>query len=321
MHARAFWTVEPGRGEVRATEIPPGPHGNELLIRTLYTGISRGTETLVFDGAVPPREYERMRAPFQDGDFPGPVKYGYINVGRVEAGPADWVGATVFCLYPHQTHFIVPADAVISVPKNVPPERAILAANLETAVNGIWDSGVTVGDHVAVFGAGVTGALVAWLAAKIPGCEVTLVDVDIGREALADELGVAFSTPQVLDKTFDVLFNVSGSAQALDDALRHAAFESTVVELSWFGDRRAELTLGEAFHSQRLTIRSSQVGAVATAQRPRWTHQRRMHLVLSLLADATLNALISGESDFDELPQVMRSLRAPGHLCHRIRYP
>lgn len=320
--AAAFWVAAPGRGEIRA-ETLPAPAPDEVLVRTLYSAISRGTEALVFAGRVPASEAARMRAPFQAGDFPAPVKYGYANVGIVEQGPAALVGQAVFCLYPHQTRYVVPARAVHALPRALPPARAVLAANLETAINGLWDAGVQPGDRVRVIGAGVVGCLVGWLAARIPGCELELVDLQPARAATAAALGLPFALPGDASGNADVVIHASGAPEGLALALRLAAFEATIVEMSWYGDRLVPLALGEGFHSKRLLLRSSQVGHVATAQRPRWDHARRMALALRLLAaDPAPEALLSGEDEFAALPQVMARLAAdPGPtLCHRIRY-
>ncbi len=319
--ARAFWIAEPGRGEIR-TEALRAPAANEALVRTLYSGISRGTETLVFKGKVPRSEHERMRAPFQSGDFPSPVKYGYCSVGVVEQGPAELVGRQVFCLYPHQTHYVVPAAALRVLPGDVPPARAVLAANLETAVNALWEAAPRVGDRVAVIGAGTVGCLTAWLAARIAGTEVELIDIDERKAAVARALGVPLRAPAAARSDVDVVVHTSGTAAGLATALALAAFEATVVELSWYGDDAPAVPLGAAFHSRRLTLKSSQVGAVAAEQRARWTHARRFELVLRLLANADLDALISGESRFDELPAVLAELTAArGYtLTHRIVY-
>lgn len=319
--ARSFWIAEPRRGEIRA-EALPALRAGDVKVRTLFTGISRGTEALVWNGAVPPREYARMRAPFQAGDFPAPVKYGYSNVGVVEQGPSELVGRHVFCLYPHQTHYVVPAESVHALPERVPPGRAVLAANLETAVNGIWDAAPRLGDRVAVVGAGTVGCLAAWLAARA-GCDVELIDVDDGKRHVAERLGLPFATPDTAAREADVVLHASGSESGLALALELAAFEATVLELSWYGDRKPAAPLGEAFHSKRLTLKSSQVGHVAAAQRARWTTRRRFELVLRLLESPALDALISGESRFDELPEVLARLAAaPGYtLCHRIKYP
>jgi threonine dehydrogenase-like Zn-dependent dehydrogenase len=321
LNARSFWIVEPGRGEIRAERLSP-PSAGEAVVRALYSGISRGTETLVFRGGVPRSEFERMRAPFQEGVFPGPLKYGYSNVGLVEKGPAAFAGRRVFCFFPHQTRYVVPAAALHVLPEDLPPERAVLAANLETAVNGVWDAELRVGDRVAVVGAGTVGCLVGWLAARVAGCEVQLVDVDARKREVANRLGVPFAVAGAAACDADVVLHASGTAAGLATALELAGFEATIVELSWYGDRRPEVALGEAFHSRRLTLKSSQVGTIATAQRARWSPQRRMQLVLNLLMDASLDALISGESSFDELPAVLARLASPSEytLCHRIDY-
>jgi len=317
--ARAYWVTAPGRGEIRAEHLPAAGEG-DAVVRALYSGISRGTESLVFRGQVPASEHQRMRAPFQGGEFPAPVKFGYSSVGVVEAGPAGLAGQRVFCLYPHQTRYVVPAEALQLLPPGVPPARAVLAANLETALNGLWDSGLQLGDRLAVVGGGTVGCLVAWLAGRVPGCHVQLIDLAPARAATAAALGVGFATPAAAEPEADRVIHASGSAEGLRTALSLAAPEATVVELSWFGDREVALPLGGAFHSRRLTLRSSQVGQLDPSQRPRWTRRRRLALALALLTDPRLDALISGESPFETLPEWMPRLAAGDALCHRIRY-
>ena len=322
MHeARSFWVAAPGRGEIRAERLPD-PSPGDVVVRTSYSGISRGTEALVFQGAVPVSEYDRMRVPFQSGQFPGPVKYGYASVGRVEQGPPELKDRSVFVLYPHQTRYVVPATALYVLPDSVPPARAVLAANLETAINGVWDAGLQIGDRLTVVGGGTVGCLVAWLAARIPGCQVELVDINPRRDTVARALGVRFALPDGASEGADLVIHASGSPAGLDLALRIAGFEATIVEMSWYGTRAVSIALGEAFHAQRLIVKSSQVGTVAASQRSRWDARRRMQLALRLLADPVLDVLITGESAFDELPQVMAELASkPGDtLCHRIRY-
>lgn len=321
MDVRAFWVARPGCGEIRPESLSP-PSPGDALVRALYSGISRGTEALVFRGQVPESERSAMRAPFQGGDFPGPVKYGYSSVGLVEEGPADLLGRAVFCLHPHQTRYRVPADALHPLPDGIPPGRAVLAANLETAVNGLWDASPRIGDRIAVIGAGTLGCLTAWLAGSIPGCQVELIDLNPRRAAVAAALGLRFATPGESTPDADLVIHASGSPAGLADGLRIAGFEATVLELSWYGTRDVTLALGQGFHRRRLTIRSSQVGSVATDQRSRWDHRRRMALALSLLADPVLDLLITGEDAFDDLPAVQARLaQDPGDtLMHRIRY-
>ncbi|HEY2256210.1 MAG TPA: zinc-binding alcohol dehydrogenase [Variovorax sp.] len=319
--SRACWIEAPGRAAIRAADIGPcGP--GQVQVCALHSGISRGTELLVYRGEVPASEFERMRAPFQEGDFPAPVKYGYASVGRVEEGPDALRGRAVFCLHPHQTRYLVPADAVHPLPEGLPPARAVLAANMETAVNALWDAAPRIGDRIAVVGGGVVGLLVAWLAGRLPGCSVELVDVREARRRLAERLGVGFAGPGNARAEADLVVHASGSAQGLATALRLAAFEATVLEMSWYGRREVGLPLGEAFHSRRLLLKSSQVGHVAAAQRSRWSHGRRLALALSLLRDPVLDDLITDSSPFDELPAVLGRLAAgaPDTLCHRIDY-
>jgi threonine dehydrogenase-like Zn-dependent dehydrogenase len=321
VYERAFWVDSAGIGVIRPVLLDdPGP--DEVLVRTLCTGVSRGTETLVYRGEVPVDQYAAMRAPFQDGDFPGPIKYGYLNVGVVKRGPAALRGRTVFCLYPHQTAYVVPAAAVVPVPDGVPPERAVLAGTVETAVNALWDAAPLIGDRITVVGAGMVGCCLAALLGRFPGASVQLVDVDPGRAAVAAALGVEFADPATAQRGRDLVFHTSATAAGLQLALELLNPEGTVTELSWYGDRSVDLRLGGAFHSGRLTIRSSQVGMVSAARRGSRSYADRVTLALELLRDPAFDALRSGESTFDELPAVMAELAAGSRpaLLHVIRY-
>ena len=319
--AEAFWLREPGCGEIRPVGLPePGP--GDVVVRTVQSGISRGTETLVFRGAVPLDQRLRMRAPFQEGDFPGPVKYGYLNVGAVEEGPAELRGRLVFCLYPHQTVYVVPAGSVSVVPEDVPPTRAVLAGTVETAINALWDAAPGVGDRVAVVGAGMVGCCVARLLRRYPAVHVTLVDVDPGRAEVAAALGVDFAPPEDAPGDLDLVVHTSATSAGLQHSLDLLAPECTVLDLSWYGDTAVRLSLGGVFHARRLAIRSSQVGTLSPARAARRTSADRLALALELLRDPAFDALLTGESRFDELPDVMARLAAgtlPA-LCHTITY-
>jgi threonine dehydrogenase-like Zn-dependent dehydrogenase len=302
-----------------AADIGPG----DVKIEALYGGLSRGTERLVFTGRVPMSEYSRMRAPFMAGDFPFPVKYGYATVGRVVAGPDAFVGRTAFALHPHQTAFTLPADRIAPLPADVPASRGVLAANMETALNALWDAAPGPSDRIAVVGAGVVGCLCAWLAGKLPGAEVTLVDIDKSRAAAAAALGVGFALPEAAPGECDLVIHASASQAGLATALRLAGNEATVLELSWYGAGEVAVPLGEAFHSRRLRLISSQVGQVAATHRPRWSHRRRMEAALALLADPALDALLTPAVDFHDLPRALaKILTGPGGvLCQLVRYP
>jgi threonine dehydrogenase-like Zn-dependent dehydrogenase len=314
-HAHAFWLSAPGLGEIRPVTLPE-PGSGDVVVRALRSGVSRGTETLAFRGVEPPR------APFQEGEFPGPVKYGYLSVGAVEEGPAELRGRTVFCLYPHQTAYVVPAGAVTVVPDDVPLSRAVLAGTVETAVNALWDAAPLVGDRVAVVGAGMVGCCVARLLARFPAVEVTLVDVDASRADVAAALGVGFARPEDAVGGCDLVVHTSATSAGLQRSLELLAPEATVLDLSWYGDDEVRLSLGGAFHSGRLGLRASQVGTLSPARSGRRTTGDRLALALELLRDEAFDAILSGESRFEDLPAVMARLAAGDlpALCHTITY-
>ncbi len=313
--ARAYWVARPGEGEIRS-ETLSGPGSDDTLVTAVASGISRGTECLVFRGAVPADQVDIMRCPFQAGDFPAPVKYGYAMVGRTDAGDR------VFCLHPHQDRFCVPSAALVPVPDDVPDRRAVLAANMETAVNALWDAGPRLGDRIAVVGGGTVGCLAAALAARHPATAVQLVDIDPARAETAEALGVDFALPGDAHPDQDLVIHASGSAEGLATSIGLAGFEATVLEISWYGAGTVPVPLGGNFHSGRLTLKSSQVGSVATARRSRRSHRDRLVLALDLLRDPAFDALLTGESRFEDLPATMARLAADpgGALCHVVTY-
>jgi len=320
--AQALWYVGPGRAEIRPEPLPPLAAGH-VRVRAHTSAISRGTEALIAAGRVPESEYQRMRAPFMGGSFPFPVKYGYATVGMVEAGSETLVGRNVFALYPHQTRFDLPAEVVVPVPAEIPLSRAALAANVETALNATWDASPGPSGRIAVVGAGVVGALVGFLCGRIEGAEVTLIDIDPAREALARALGLKFATPSSAPVDCDFVFHSSASAEGLTSALNIAADEATIVELSWYGAGTVAVPLGGAFHSRRLKIISSQVGKVAPSRRATFTHRQRLEAAIKLCAHPELDALLAPAIAFGELPARLADILKPrsGVLCQLISYP
>lgn len=314
MNAMALWCTSEETAELR-----PGIEGDGVLVATVFSGISRGTESLVFRGHIPPSEATRMRGPAQEGDFPFPVKYGYSAVGRVREGSRN--GQLVFALHPHQDHFRLQDANLHPLPEDVPPERAVLAANMETALNILWDSQASAGDRIAVVGAGVVGSLVAYLAARLPGSDVTVVDSNSSRQKVADDFSCNFAGPEDAPEECDVVIHTSGTEAGLVSSLIMAGQEATVVEASWHGDRMVSLPLGADFHSKRLRLQSSQVGGIPPTRAARWDYSRRLSVALGLLADSRLDVLISGETEFANLPAEYGTiLSSPDTLCHRVRY-
>ena len=319
--ARAFRIREPWVGEVVDVTLPD-PSPDDVLVRALASGVSRGTETLAFAGRVPEGERERMRGPWQVGDLPGPVSSGYLSVGVVEEGPDDLAGRRVFSLHPHQSHYVLPASAVTPVPEGVPDHRAVLAGTVETAVNALWDAAPLVGDRVAVVGGGMVGLCVTRLLAGIPGVEVTLVDVDAGRAATADALGAAFAVPGDAPGELDLVIHASATSAGLQTSLDLLGTEGVVIDLSWYGTDEVRLALGGAFHSRRLTIRSSQVGRVGPARAARRSTGDRLGLALRLLQDPAYDALLAGTTDLEALPELMTRLASGDDraICRVVTY-
>ncbi|MGE0651758.1 MAG: zinc-binding alcohol dehydrogenase [Alphaproteobacteria bacterium] len=319
--AQALWYVAEGMIELRGETLAPCPDGEHVLLRGLFSGVSRGTERLVSAGQVPPSEFTRMRGPHQAGDFPFPVKYGYALVAEVEKGPADLLGRAVFALHPHQDRVCLPAAEVRPLPDGLPPRRAVLAANMETALNVLWDSEARAGDKVLVVGGGILGLLTAALA-RDAGCAVTVVDIRDERAAPCRAFGVAFTLPDAVPGDQDVVVHTSASEAGLALALGSARFEGTVVEASWYGDLAPRVPLGGAFHSRRLRLVSSQVSAVSPGRRAEWSHARRRDLALELLCDDRFDALVGDDIPFSEapvrLPPVLN--RADSHRMPVLRY-
>lgn len=325
--ARSLWYTAQEQVELRSERLTASPR-DMLTIETHYSAISRGTERLIWSGAVPPAEWQRMRAPFQIGDFPFPVKYGYSAAGVVVDGPPEWLGANTFALHPHQDFFSVPIDRVTRLPHGLPLRRATLAANMETALNGLWDGAVGPGDKVVVVGAGIVGLLVAYLAARIPGTDVHVVDVAADRRAVAQAFGAQFHTADAdlvsqLGDDADVAYHTSAHADGLATALSCCGFEATLVEMSWYGDRDVPVSLGGAFHSKRLRLVSSQVGHVSASRRSRWSYARRLETAVGLLNDNVLDQLVEGSIAFDDLPARIGSVFSgdTGGLSPVIVYP
>jgi len=319
---QALWYVGGGRAELRPESVP-APAPAQVRVRALYGAISRGTERLVFEGRVPPSQFQRMRSPNMAGEFPYPVKYGYATVGRVEEGPPQLQGQIVFALHPHQSVFTVAADSVLPVPKQVPPARAVLAANMETALNAVWDGAPGPADRIAVVGGGVVGLLMARLCARLPGTQVSVVDVVASREAIAHALGARFAAPAAAPQDCDLVFHASGTGAGLATALRIAGEETAIVELSWFGAGEVAVPLGEAFHSRRLRLLASQVGEVAPSHRVRWSRSRRLAAALALLADPALDGLLAPAVRFEDLPARLGEILGSqtDARCPLIRYP
>ena len=319
--ARSLWYLAPEKVDIQSELLSPMTEGS-VRVRALFGALSRGTESLVFRGEIPESEYQRMAAPWMSGTFPYPIKYGYCHVGRIEDGPADLIGQLVFALRPHETMYVADAKDVVTLPDGLSPERAVLSANMETALNAVWDASPGPGDKIVIVGGGVVGCLVAYLCAGLRGADVTLVDIYPERAAVASALGVQFAVPHKAPTECDVVFHCSASAAGLATAIGAAGEEALVLELSWYGNREIKLSLGGAFHSRQIRLQSSQVGHVSTSHRPRWTHRRRLQTAMGMLVDERLDVLLTDFVDFEDLPNQLPHLLGSQSqaLCSLIRY-
>lgn len=319
--SQSLWYVGPDRVEMRSEVLGPLPE-NHVQVRSIFSALSRGTESLVYKGLIPESEYTRMAAPFMGGKLPFPVKYGYSNVGRIELGPSELIGQLVFSLMPHQSIFQTELTNVLMIPTQIPVQRAVLAANMETALNAVWDVSPGPGDRIAIIGGGVLGSLVAYLCGHLPGAEVTLVDINPERAVLAKKLGVQFSSPESAPKDCDLVIHCSASAAGLSTAIESAGEEATVLELSWYGANKIDVSLGGAFHSRQLRLQSSQVGHISSAHRPRWSHRRRLAAALSMLSDDRLDHLLTQPIRFESLPSQLPQIFSAqsSQLCCLIQY-
>lgn len=320
--ALAYWATAPGQGELRREALPqPGP--GEALVRATCSGISRGTEMLVRRGEVPASQVDRMRAPFQAGAFPFPVKYGYLSVGVVERGPQEWVGSRVFCLHPHQDRYVVPVAALTRVPESVPSARAVLAGPTETALNALWDAPPCAGDRVAVVGAGLIGGALALLLRRFPLARLQVVEADTDRRQWLADAGLGVVPPEQALGDCDLVFHASASEQGLALALALAGDDADVVELSWFGARAPQVPLGEDFHSRRLRLVASQVSRIGAARRHRRNPAARLGTALELLADPAFDSLLGAVHPFTNITAAFEELDEGGGPggCVVLSYP
>lgn len=317
---RAVWTTGPRSLELRAEHLsPPGPH--EVLVRTLVSGISQGSEMLVYRGEAP-RDLP-LDLPTLAGSFAFPIKYGYALVGRVEAAGSAATGFAlgdhVFVHHPHQEAFTVVETMPIRLPRGLDPVLGVFTANLETAVNALLDSTIHLGESVVVFGLGVVGMLIAQLLKRSGAGLVVAVDPLPARRALATVAGIDTVlsndidiSAQVHDLTqgrgADLAIEASGHGAALQAAIDCVADEGTVLAVSWYGMKPVTLALGGHFHRGRVQVQSSQVGRVNPELAPRWDRARRTALVQHLLPSLHLAELITHRIPFERAADAFRLL-------------
>jgi 2-desacetyl-2-hydroxyethyl bacteriochlorophyllide A dehydrogenase len=315
-----LWWTALRTGELRAEPLPP-PGPEDVVVQAIASGISAGTELLVYRGQVPPEL--PLDLPTLAGSFRYPIKYGYASVGRVAAAGAAVrdraPGDLVFALHPHQSTYVLPAARTVLLPPNLPPEHGVFLANLETAVNVALDAAPRLGETVLLSGLGVVGLLVLQTLRRTGVAEIIAVDPLPRRRALAARLGASLTLAPDADvaaqarartagRGVDLAVEVSGAPAALGPAIEAVADEGTVVVASWYGTKSVPLHLGSHFHRGRVRLRSSQVGHLDPALAPRWDHARRQAVALRLLAELPLGDLISHRIPFAQAPEAFALL-------------
>jgi len=303
---------------------------DEVLVKALYSGISRGTESLVYSGKVPSSEWSRMRCPNQTGEFSFPINYGYASVGKVISVGSDVTntkaGDKVFVLHPHQDRFIVGDSWINVLPDDLQdPEIAVLSANMETALNANWDADIENRKSIVVVGGGVVGILTAYVAKQLSGKKPVLIDIDERKAELANKFGFDFALARDAASEdfgkFECVFHTSASEKGLQLAIDLAVFEGRVIEMSWYGDKPISINLGGAFHSQRISLISSQVGHVSANKRQSHSHSDRMSLAMDLLRNSALKALLKPIVPFADLPDRLDEvLTSSETLCPLVTY-
>jgi len=303
---QALWHINPVSSDILRSE--PEIQKNQCLLQSKYSLISVGTERTVSMGKVPVDLHDSMAVPYMKGAFSFPVKYGYSLVGKVLKGPSEWMGRNVHLMHPHQDYCYSNLSDLFILPPTIPLKRATLISNMETAVNAIWDSQVSIGDRVVVVGFGLIGSLVALIVRQIPGVEVQVVEIDKSRQQVARSLGFGVSD-SCKKNHFDMAFHASGSATGLQNAIDAVGLEGPIIELSWYGNRKVDISLGTTFHSLRKQLISSQVSFIPSTKQSGWDFKRRKKTVLNLLHNPVFDHLLDTEVPFKESPSVFEKIR------------
>ena len=318
---RELWFTGPRRVELRqgqpSSPLAPG----EVKARALHSGISQGTELLLYRNEGPRVFDPSLDAP---GTPVYPRRYGYSWVGNIVESRARGVevGQCVFALRSHGDVHVLRPEVIRTIPASIPSTRATLAANMETALTVVWDAGIAIGDRVLVLGGGVVGLLTAMLAKVAGAARVSVVEPFPRRRQAALSLGAdeAFSPGQdVPDGECDVVIEATGDPASLDRAIAHAGLEATIVVASFYGERRSPIALGTEFHRRRLHLTASQVSRIPAHKTARWDASRRFAMVLERLTDPRLDALVEPPVPFAEAPAVFARLDAdPGMALHTV---
>ncbi|MEM1137565.1 MAG: zinc-binding alcohol dehydrogenase [Bacteroidota bacterium] len=281
---------------------------NEVAIESMYSLVSLGTERTITTQLLTKEIAARMVVPYMRGTFQNEFTYGYSLVGRIIDGEKDLIGKVIHVMHPHQNYAVVKTQDIFFIPEQMNPKLATLVSNMETAVNAIWDANVEIGDKVLVIGYGTVGALTALIASKIPGIDISILEINQNRFNAAVEQG--FKVSSILEnKDFDIVFNTSGNAEMLQKAISVTKSEGRIIEMSWYGAKSITINFGADFHYGRKQLISSQVSQIPNRKLKNWTYHSRKKLVFKLLQELNPHYLINCEVHFSETPKFYNDLR------------
>jgi threonine dehydrogenase-like Zn-dependent dehydrogenase len=302
---KALWHLSRSKSVLQQDELPLL---HNTIVQSLYSLISAGTEKLVAKGFVPEKLHGTMTVPYMQGTLGLPVKYGYSLTGKIVESEVFEKDALVHIMHPHQDIICVDAKHCMLIPDYIPVKRATLVANMETVINAIWDADLQKGTSVLVAGYGTIGALLARICKTQFDCNVYLIEKNENRAILLERHGYRLATEN--DILYDVAFNCTANETALQYCIDHVGEEGSVIELSWYGDKKVSLSLGESFHTMRKKIISSQVSSIPKAKRASWNYENRKQLAFSYLNDAFFDELITNEIPFAETQNFFEKLRS-----------
>ncbi len=309
METTALWHLSESSTILKTTNIR-NDHPTSCLIKSLYSLVSTGTERLVAQGKVPGNLQEAMKVPYMEGSFGFPLTYGYSLVGEIIEGPEHLISKNVHIMHPHQSMLYADEAHVALIPEDIPSKRAVLISNLETAINAVWDSEVTLGENVFVAGFGTIGSLLCQVLRKFPAIDLHVLEPNQARCEKARSWG--FNAVQAItlpEPPFDVAFNTSCHENGLQVCIDSVGYEGKVVELSWYGTQSVNINLGKSFHHFRKQIISSQVSQIPGHKLSRWDYRRRKALAFDLLKDPFFDELLTDEISFEDAPVFFQNLR------------
>jgi NADPH:quinone reductase-like Zn-dependent oxidoreductase len=319
MKAKELWFNSPGKVGFKLVNVDD-PKNDEVLVKAVCSLISSGTERLVSGGNIPAKIYDQMKVPYMQGDFSFPFTYGYSLVGEIFKGKKSLPGKYVHLLHPHKEIALVKMNDVYILPEGFNLQTATLASNMETAVNAVWDSGVSIGDKVIIVGFGIIGALIAGVLKSMKHIHISIHESNPERASIARKLG--FEVPgEIQNNYFDIAFNTSASEHGLQVCIDSVGFEGKVTELSWYGEGKVNINLGGDFHSMRKVIIASQVSSIPAQMTGRWDFSRRKKLVFEILKDDYYSLLPMLDLPFLQCESLYENkLQVNKYLGVRIKY-